>query len=174
MCLVCPKLIPGVAPNRLVAEAAVGSCALVGTTDKNLLFARPPVLSAARVRENWFLVSPSMGRSYQGRIRCQMPFLRQLLPALGVSLAEFGRGGSRGSRIEPRPPSARAHPTLSRLGDAVFFSRSGRSHSRVPGPHPRTVRRCTAPADQAGAAWPVGRARRRGGGESSPPPVGHQ
>jgi hypothetical protein len=27
---------------------------------KNLLFARPRVLSAARARENWFWVSPSM------------------------------------------------------------------------------------------------------------------
>ena len=31
-------------------------------TDRKLVFSRPPVLSAARVKENWFWVSPSMAR----------------------------------------------------------------------------------------------------------------
>ena len=35
-------------------------------TDKKLLFARPIVLGAARVRENWFSDSPSMLGAYQG------------------------------------------------------------------------------------------------------------
>jgi hypothetical protein len=34
-------------------------------TERNLLFARPQVLDATRVRENWFLVSPSMARHFQ-------------------------------------------------------------------------------------------------------------
>ena len=38
-------------------------------SDKKLLFARPQVLSAARVRENWFLGSPSMARYYQRAVR---------------------------------------------------------------------------------------------------------
>jgi hypothetical protein len=43
-----------ISPVWEVRLAAIPNCAL---TDKNLLFAAPLVLGAARVRENWFLVS---------------------------------------------------------------------------------------------------------------------
>ena len=38
---------------------------LATDTDRKLVFGRPHVLGAARVRENWFLVSPSMARFCQ-------------------------------------------------------------------------------------------------------------
>ncbi|HWT81080.1 MAG TPA: hypothetical protein VN648_20005, partial [Candidatus Methylomirabilis sp.] len=39
------------------------------TTDRNLLFARPLVLGAARVRENWFLAHQAWGELIKGRAR---------------------------------------------------------------------------------------------------------
>jgi hypothetical protein len=41
------------------------ACQRPKAAHKNLLFARPFVLSATRVRERWFLVSPNTGRSWQ-------------------------------------------------------------------------------------------------------------
>jgi hypothetical protein len=51
-------------------------------TDKKLLFARPPVLSAARVRENWFFVSPSMCRAYQEPARASTALFAAVFAAL--------------------------------------------------------------------------------------------
>jgi len=44
-------------------------------TDRNLPFRPPRVLSAARVRENWFSRSPSMAGSYQRAVRRDNSFL---------------------------------------------------------------------------------------------------
>ena len=59
-------------------------------TDRNLLFMRPQVLDATRVRENWFLVSPSMARYYQsegGGVNVQFS------PASGPLVCRFLRCG---------------------------------------------------------------------------------
>jgi len=57
-------------------------------SDKKLLFARPPVLSAALVRENWFSGSPSMARPYQAQAQATTVFTRQFLPGLGANCAK--------------------------------------------------------------------------------------
>jgi len=43
---------------------------------------RPPVLSAARVRENWFFVSPSMCRAYQEPARASTALFAAVFAAL--------------------------------------------------------------------------------------------
>ena len=54
---------PGDAANATPPRCEPSS---VRTTDsRKLLFPHPPLLSAARVRENWFSVSPSMAQPYQ-------------------------------------------------------------------------------------------------------------
>ena len=76
--------------------------------DKKLLFARPYVLGAARVRENWFSGSPSIARPYQGQARASTPLFAAIFARARVSPAGFGREECRGAGVEPRPPSPRA------------------------------------------------------------------
>jgi len=55
-----------------VARHEIGLFRIHESIRLNLLFARPPVLSDARVRENGLGVSPSMGRAYRGGVAgCQ-------------------------------------------------------------------------------------------------------
>src|SRR6516225_2228525 len=52
-------------------SATMGYVSTNLTTDRNLLFARPPVLSAARVGENWFLGLTEHGaRLPAGGLKC--------------------------------------------------------------------------------------------------------
>src|ERR1035438_3904265 len=59
-------------------------CQRLKAAHRNLLFGCPPALSAARVRENWFMVSLSMRRPYQ------MPFAPLIAnaPAITAPLAD--------------------------------------------------------------------------------------
>jgi len=109
-------------------------------TDQNSLFARPLVLSAARVRENCFLVSPSMSRCWQSSAEMSTTTFcafstglsgsgralpRVQSPKWGMEGARAGSlsgGVSRNARHGADPPSAEnQNRVAARFGRLVLF-----------------------------------------------------
>ena len=106
-------------------------------TDKKLLFACPPALNAARVRENWFTGLTKLSSTFSGaRLGVNASIcihLRQFLPAREFPTASLGREERRGTGMERKGPVHGRIPPPSRLNDAAFPSRSARSRSRAAG-----------------------------------------
>ena len=143
----------------------------------------PLVLDATRVKENCFSLSFIPSHSCQtGRRASTGKFCRV---SRGVRPPR-GRVGGRwrlwravrsretGSALTHARKARRQAKSPQPPGQRAPLSRSARFRNRASGPHPHTVRTCRALWRSAGAGRRAGRAKRRGGGGSFTPTVGHQ
>ena len=118
--------VPQAAPNypsQPHPEILRSSKELIRNIDKKLLFSRPHVLSATRVRENWFSGSPSMVRHYQNAVRPVNGLFSTC--AACAQGCRPGRGGRRWRRATagPEEPGIRAHPVASASEESLFSVR---------------------------------------------------
>ena len=151
---------------------------MLWVSDKNLLSARPPVLSAARVKENCFSLSPIPAPACQSWWRastgqsCRFsggfaPSPRPQAGASGRAARQCASSSATGGQTGPEEAGAGQKPAFKPAWKTTDLSRLAYSRNRAWGRRPGRARRCRGRARPVAAVWPAGRARHRGGEGSS-------
>ena len=163
-------------PEFLCVEIRLSSTGC--ESDKNLLSARPPVLSAARVKENCFsfsfIVAPACEswRMVSTNNKCRVfdgfaPAPEAWTGGSGRAARQCASSSATGGQTGPEEAGAGQKPAFKPAWKTTDLSRLAHSRNWAWGRRPGRARRCRDRARPVAAVWPAGRARHRGGEGSS-------